>query len=282
MFQKQKGQSLPNNIKNKPQRDGNEHAKEIALQLGKAIKPPIIPIHKQEEILEDVNEPTEEDEEAEHHEPIDEVAGLVSDPVMSNPSTTKVSTYVLSSVVEDSHESESPSTSVYYGLYDRDRAIVGGLFGDHDGQWIQGLGGTSSFCSIPEAEGLSRSLYKRSVLQAIDEMVGNVIKIDLMTDKGAGGQFARFVVQIDLSKPFISRIRITSRIHRVEYEYLLTGEAKDLVRLDQHENTGSIQERVKNERFGEWIIVNYRSCRQNYRNDDGQECGEGNNLFGSR
>ncbi|KAH1072974.1 hypothetical protein J1N35_025302 [Gossypium stocksii] len=49
-------------------------------------------------------------------------------------------------------------------------------------------------------------------------MVGNVTKIDLMMDKGARGQFARFVVQIDLRKPLISKIRIASRIYRVEYE----------------------------------------------------------------
>ncbi|KAK5775331.1 hypothetical protein PVK06_043209 [Gossypium arboreum] len=68
--------------------------------------------------------------------------------------------------------------------------------------------------------GLSRSLYKKSILQAISEMVGNVIKIDLMMVKGARGQFARFAIQIDLRKPLISRLRIANRIYRVEYESL--------------------------------------------------------------
>ncbi|KAK5785913.1 hypothetical protein PVK06_040535 [Gossypium arboreum] len=70
--------------------------------------------------------------------------------------------------------------------------------------------------------GLSGSLYKRSILQAIGEMVGNVIKIDLTTDKRVRGQFARFAVQIDLKKPLVSRIRIASRIHIVEYRSLPT------------------------------------------------------------
>ncbi|MBA0743221.1 hypothetical protein Gogos_005929, partial [Gossypium gossypioides] len=155
-----------------------------------------------------------------------------------------------------------------------------------------------------------RSLYKRSILQVIDEMVGNVIKIDLMTDKGARGQFARFAVQIDLRKSLVSRIKIASRIHRVEYESLpmvcfgcgtfghlkgdcpqskivenmekRLGEAEDPIRLDQHENTGSIQERIENEKFGEWMFVDHWNCRQNQRTDDGQESGKGNNLFRPR
>ncbi|MBA0591930.1 hypothetical protein Gorai_008922, partial [Gossypium raimondii] len=108
-------------------------------------------------------------------------------------------------------------------------------------------------------------------------MVGNIIKIDLKTDKGARGQFARFAVQIDLRKSFISKIKIGSRIHKVEYESLpivffgygifrqlkgdypqpkimenmekRLGEAEDPIRLDQHENTVSIQERIENEKF---------------------------------
>ncbi|KAK5836682.1 hypothetical protein PVK06_012480 [Gossypium arboreum] len=54
-------------------------------------------------------------------------------------------------------------------------------------------------------------------------MVGNVIKIDLKIDKGARGQFARFAVQVDLRKPLVSRIRIASRVYKVEYESLPTG-----------------------------------------------------------
>ncbi|MBA0667636.1 hypothetical protein Goklo_000695, partial [Gossypium klotzschianum] len=35
----------------------------------------------------------------------------------------------------------------------------------------------------------------------IGEMVGTVIKVDLQTNKGARGQFERFVVHVDLLKP---------------------------------------------------------------------------------
>ncbi|PPD89047.1 hypothetical protein GOBAR_DD14017 [Gossypium barbadense] len=61
-----------------------------------------------------------------------------------------------------------------------------------------------------------------------------------------------------------------------------SGEAKDPIRLDQHKNTTSIQERVENERFDEWMIMDCRNRRQDRRNDDGQESGNRNNLFGSR
>ncbi|MBA0590800.1 hypothetical protein Gorai_019492 [Gossypium raimondii] len=57
-----------------------------------------------------------------------------------------------------------------------------------------------------------------------------------------------------------------------------SGEAKDSIRLDQHKNTTSIQERVENERFSEWMIVDCRNRRQDQRNDDGQESGNRNNF----
>ncbi|PPD84026.1 hypothetical protein GOBAR_DD19036 [Gossypium barbadense] len=57
---------------------------------------------------------------------------------------------------------------------------------------------------------LSGAFYKRSILRAIGELVGKVVKIVLQTDKRVRGQFTRFVVQV----------RVANRIHRVEYESL--------------------------------------------------------------
>ncbi|MBA0697894.1 hypothetical protein Goari_021413, partial [Gossypium aridum] len=143
-------------------------------------------------------------------------------------------------------------------------------------------------------------------ITAISGMVGNVIKIDLQTDKGTRGQFAKFAVQVDLRKLLVSRIRIASRIHRVEYESLPTicfkcgtlghlrgdypqiqkvdkmenrlGDTEEPVRSDQQKRPGSIQERVENERYGEWMAVDLRNRRQSRRNADGLEGGKGNNL----
>ncbi|MBA0592585.1 hypothetical protein Gorai_009564 [Gossypium raimondii] len=66
--------------------------------------------------------------------------------------------------------------------------------------------------------GLSGTLYKKSILHEIGEMIDTFIKIDLQIDKGSQGQFARFVVHVNLLKPLILKIRIAKRIHRVEYE----------------------------------------------------------------
>lgn len=42
----------------------------------------------------------------------------------------------------------------------------------------------------------------------------------MQTDSGARGQFARFVVQVNLAEPFVSKIHIAKRIHHVEYKSL--------------------------------------------------------------
>lgn len=45
-------------------------------------------------------------------------------------------------------------------------------------------------------------------------------KIDLQIDKGAHGQFTRLVVQVNLANPLVSKIRIATRLHCLEYESL--------------------------------------------------------------
>ncbi|MBA0863856.1 hypothetical protein Goshw_026731 [Gossypium schwendimanii] len=103
--------------------------------------------------------------------------------------------------------------------------------------------------NIDLMDDLSRSLYKRSIFQVIGEMVGNIIKIDLMTDKGARGQFAGFAVQIDLRKSHLKGDYPQPKI--MENMEKRLGDAEDPIRLDQHENTGSIQERIENEKLGD-------------------------------
>ncbi|MBA0548544.1 hypothetical protein Golob_019637 [Gossypium lobatum] len=54
------------------------------------------------------------------------------------------------------------------------------------------------------------ALYKRSKIQAIGEM-RLVIKIDYQSDKGSMGRFARFVVQVDILKPLVSKLKIADQ-----------------------------------------------------------------------
>ncbi|MBA0842579.1 hypothetical protein Goarm_002399, partial [Gossypium armourianum] len=46
-----------------------------------------------------------------------------------------------------------------------------------------------------------------SLPQEIGSLIGKVVKVDFQTDKGSRGQFAGFVVQVNLSKPLVSNIR---------------------------------------------------------------------------
>ncbi|MBA0825902.1 hypothetical protein Goarm_010810, partial [Gossypium armourianum] len=100
--------------------------------------------------------------------------------------------------------------------------------------------------------GFSGSLYKRSIVQENESLIGKVVKIDLQTDKGSRGQFAWFAVQVNLSKPLISKIWITSRIHRIEYESLPSI-------CIQHGRFGHLREgkgwKKKSLKSGWWLIV---------------------------
>lgn len=70
--------------------------------------------------------------------------------------------------------------------------------------------------------GLSGFLYKKRILEEIGSLVGKVMKLDLKTDSGARGQFARMAMSVDLEKPLTSQVSINSRIQRVEFEALPT------------------------------------------------------------
>ncbi|MBA0813047.1 hypothetical protein Gohar_026934 [Gossypium harknessii] len=135
---------------------------------------------------------------------------------------------------------------------------------------------------------LSGAFYKSSILRAIGELVGKVVKIVLQTDKGVRGKFARFVVQVNLRKPLISRVRVANRIHRVEYEslpmicfsYGTYGHMREnytkvhntesmeeesdtanenFLRMKQQPEI-STQVRVEKEEYGEWMIVDRQNC----------------------
>ncbi|KAK8475495.1 hypothetical protein V6N12_034356 [Hibiscus sabdariffa] len=70
--------------------------------------------------------------------------------------------------------------------------------------------------------GLPATLYKRSLITTIGEIIGPVIKIDYQTESGWRGRFTRMAVKIDLQKPLISKLIINDKIQIVEYESLPT------------------------------------------------------------
>lgn len=116
-----------------------------------------------------------------------------------------------------------------------------------------------------------------------------MVKVDLQTNKGTMIQFARFAVQVKLSKPLVSKIKVASQLHRVEYEsfplicfqcgrfgHLKEGcphgdmgrnMGNDRV-SDQKRNTEEkvesnnkkieVHDKVEKEDFGEWMVMDRR------------------------
>ncbi|KAI9127941.1 hypothetical protein K1719_000934 [Acacia pycnantha] len=68
--------------------------------------------------------------------------------------------------------------------------------------------------------GLSFRYYHKSTLRAIGTLLGEVIKIDYMTETRGRGKFARLAVLIDLQKPLVPWIKVDGQTHGVEYEGL--------------------------------------------------------------
>lgn len=132
--------------------------------------------------------------------------------------------------------------------------------------------------------------YKRSILQEICSLVEKVVKIDLQIESGIRGQFAHFAVQVNLVEPLISKIRITKKLHRVEYESLPSiclicgcyGHLREVCSYDTggqgvgarvkggREETRSkvikadskVVEKVENEKYEEWMVIDRRQRRQ--------------------
>ncbi|KAK8522972.1 hypothetical protein V6N12_073684 [Hibiscus sabdariffa] len=68
--------------------------------------------------------------------------------------------------------------------------------------------------------GLHATLYKRSLITAIGECIGPIVKIDHQTDSGRQGRFACLAVKVDLRKPLVSKIIINGVVQIIKYESL--------------------------------------------------------------
>ncbi|CAN1170704.1 hypothetical protein LINPERHAP2_LOCUS29142 [Linum perenne] len=60
------------------------------------------------------------------------------------------------------------------------------------------------------------------VLTIIGNRIGKTVRLDLTTLGGSRGNFARICVEVDLSKPLLSKYRLRRRVRRIEYEGLHT------------------------------------------------------------
>ncbi|CAN1124797.1 hypothetical protein LINPERHAP2_LOCUS2549 [Linum perenne] len=70
--------------------------------------------------------------------------------------------------------------------------------------------------------GLPLEYFDYGILKRIGNKIGTTVRIDHTTLEGARGNFARICVEVDLSKPLLSKYRLRRRVRRIEYEGLHT------------------------------------------------------------
>ncbi|KAI9095676.1 hypothetical protein K1719_026236 [Acacia pycnantha] len=68
--------------------------------------------------------------------------------------------------------------------------------------------------------GLSFSYYHKSTLRAIGRLLGEVVKIDYMTENRGCGRYARIAILTDLQQPLVPWIMVDGKTYGVEYEGL--------------------------------------------------------------
>ncbi|CAL1381149.1 unnamed protein product [Linum trigynum] len=68
--------------------------------------------------------------------------------------------------------------------------------------------------------GLPVHFYHKELLFTMGNLLGRSIKFDYLTQHQQRAKFARMVVEVDLSKPLVPRIRLDGRWQQVEYENL--------------------------------------------------------------
>ncbi|CAN1130439.1 hypothetical protein LINPERHAP2_LOCUS5830, partial [Linum perenne] len=64
--------------------------------------------------------------------------------------------------------------------------------------------------------------FDNGILKKIGDRIGTTIRIDHTTLEGARGNFACLCVEVDLSKPLLSKYRLRWRVRRIECEGLHT------------------------------------------------------------
>ncbi|CAN1126175.1 hypothetical protein LINPERHAP2_LOCUS3276 [Linum perenne] len=116
-------------------------------------------------------------------------------------------------------------------IEDYDRAMFGGpwMVGDHYvviQTWRPYFRPEDSTLSTLRVwirlPGLPLEYFDYGILKKIGDRIGTTVRIDHTTLEEARGNFARLCVEVDLSKPLLSKYRLRRRVRRIEYEGLHT------------------------------------------------------------
>ncbi|CAN1182282.1 hypothetical protein LINPERHAP2_LOCUS35875 [Linum perenne] len=70
--------------------------------------------------------------------------------------------------------------------------------------------------------GIPLEYFDYSILKRIGDRIGKTVRIDHITLEGSRGNFARLCVEVDLSRPLLSKYHLRRRVRRIEYEGLHT------------------------------------------------------------
>ncbi|CAN1170339.1 hypothetical protein LINPERHAP2_LOCUS28939, partial [Linum perenne] len=70
--------------------------------------------------------------------------------------------------------------------------------------------------------GIPLEYFDGVILTIIGNKIGETVRLDHTTLEGSRGNFSRIRVEVDLSKPFLSKYRLRRRVRRIEYDGLHT------------------------------------------------------------
>lgn len=62
--------------------------------------------------------------------------------------------------------------------------------------------------------------YDTAFLMRVGKLIGEPMKVDQATGSVSRGKFARICVEVDLTKPLLSKFKLRNQIRRIEYQGL--------------------------------------------------------------
>lgn len=150
---------------------------------------------------------------------------------------------------------------------------------------------------------LSVEYFDKAFLMKIGEKIGKVVKIDRHTEAMSRGQYIRLCVEVDISKPLLSKFRLNGRVWMIQYEGLrqicfkcgklghkeeqcTTFTREDSSSQGLNVEKGQIEAnkikasatQVTEERYGSWMLVQRPSRRTINRKQASQSRNLGSNL----